>query len=72
MKHLDALETLTEQTKDTINILQLLEISLAENEDDPHIIRTITIIEKMLQEHLSTLQQISSDYENNQRSISKP
>ncbi len=72
MKHLDALEILSEQTKDTINILQLLKISLAENEDDPHILRTIHIVEKMLQEHLSTLQQISSDYENNQQSISKP
>lgn len=62
------LETLIEQTKDTINILQLLEISLAENEDDPNIIRTVTIINKLLQQHLATLHQFNLDYENNQQS----
>lgn len=57
------LEILEEQTKDAINILQLLEIELSSSQEDPHILRTITIIEKMLQEHLSTLQhQFSSDF----------
>ena len=67
------LEVLTEQTKDAINILQLLEVELAANEDDEHIIRTVSIVQKMLQEHLSTLQQPINYYcENIQRSSSTP
>lgn len=72
MNLLELKETLEEQTKDTINILQLLETSLAENEDDPHIIRTVNILQKMLQEHLRTLQHLSSDYESTQQSFSEP
>ena len=68
----EVMETLEEQTKDAINILQLFETSLAENEDDPHIIRTVAIIQKMLQEHLRTLQHLNSDYESTQQSFSEP
>ena len=72
MNQFDLKENLEEQTKDTINILQLLETSLAENEDDPHIIRTVAIIQKMLQEHLRTLQHLNSDSESIQQSFSEP
>lgn len=67
-------EMLEEQTKDAINILQLLEVELAANEDDSHIIRTVAIVEKMLQKHLKSLQQLefNSDSENTRRSISEP
>ena len=63
-------EHLTEQVKDIVNIVQLLEVELETNEDDEHIIRTVSIIEKMLQEHLKSLQQlnINSDYGNNPQS----
>lgn len=69
------IETLEEQTKDAINILQLLEVELSANEDDNHIIRTVSIVEKMLQEHLRTLQQqlnFNSDSGSTQQSFSEP
>ena len=72
MNQFELKEILEEQTKDVINILQLFETSLAENEDDPHIIRTVAIIQKMLQEHLSTLQHLNSDYESTQQLFSEP
>ena len=72
MNQFELKEILEEQTKDAINILQLFETSLAENEDDPHIIRTVAIIQKMLQEHLRTLQHLNSDYESIQQSFSEP
>lgn len=72
MNQFELMEILEEQTKDTINVLQLLETSLAENEDDPHIIRAVAIIQKMLQEHLRTLQHLNSDYESTQQSFSEP
>lgn len=72
MTQLDLQESLQEQTKDAINILQLLEVELSANEDDSHTIRTVTIVEKMLKQHLRTLQQLSSCYENTQQSISEP
>ena len=56
------LEILSEQTKDAINLIQLLEVELSSNQEDPHILRTVTIVEKMLQEHLSTLQHQSTHY----------
>lgn len=65
-------EILEEQTRDALNVLQLLEVELSANEDDGHIIRTVSIVEKMLQEHLATLQQQFSYYGNTQQSISEP
>ena len=41
-------ENIKEEIKDVINIVELLEISLEDNEEDGHIIRSIHIIEKML------------------------
>lgn len=75
MNPFEKLETLEEQTKDAINILQLLEVELSANEDDEHTIRTVSIVEKMLQEHLHTLQQqlnFNSDSESTQQSFSEP
>ena len=72
MNQFELKETLEEQTKDAINILQLLEVELSANEDDSHTIRTVAIIQKMLQEHLSTLQHLNSDYESTQQSFSEP
>ena len=65
-------EILEEQTRDALNVLQLLEVELSTNEDDEHIIRTVSIVEKMLQEHLATLQHTSCYYGNTQQSISEP
>lgn len=52
-------ERLEEQTKDAINILQLLRVELSANEDDEHTIRTVFIIEKMLKTNLEIMQQLN-------------
>lgn len=52
-------ENLEEQTKDAINILQLLRVELSANEDDEHTIRTVFIVEKMLKSNLEIIQQFN-------------
>lgn len=42
------IETLQTNVCDVRNIVQLLEMSLTENQDDKHIIRSIKIIDKMV------------------------
>ncbi len=37
-----------EELEEVLNIMQLLEISLAENEDDEHIIRSLHVLQRMV------------------------
>lgn len=52
-------ESIEEQTKDAINILQLLQVELSANEDDEHTIRTVSIVEKMLKSNLEIMQHLN-------------
>lgn len=45
----DRKEELKEEIADILNIVQMLEVSLAETEEDEHIVRSIHIISKLLQ-----------------------
>ena len=58
MEQSEIIESITEQIKDSINITQLLSVELSENEDDTHILRSVQIIEKMLQAILENLQHL--------------
>jgi len=51
-------ENTVEELMDAINVLQLLREELAGNQDDPHIIRSVGIVLKMVQTALSHLQQM--------------
>lgn len=59
MEHQELKENLEEQTRDAMNILQLLEVELSANEDDEHIIRTVSIVEKILKSSLELLKYIN-------------
>lgn len=59
IEHEELKENLEEQTRDAINILQLLEVELSANEDDEHTIRTVSIIEKILKSHLELIKLIN-------------
>ena len=59
MEHQELKENLEEQIRDAMNILQLLEVELSVNEDDEHIIRTVSIIEKILKSSLELLKHIN-------------
>lgn len=52
MEHQELKENIEEQIRDAMNILQLLEVELSANEDDEHIIRTVSIVEKILKSSL--------------------
>ncbi len=52
-------EKLEEQTKDAINILQLLRVELSVNEDDEHTIRAVCIVEKILKSNLEIIQLVN-------------
>lgn len=69
IEHEDLKENLEEQTRDAINILQLLEVELSANEDDEHTIRTVSIVEKILKSHLELIKLINQNYENIQQSF---
>lgn len=58
MEQAELWKSTEEQLKDAINILQLLMTELTVNQDDPHIFRSVGIVEKMLRTVLSNLQQI--------------
>jgi len=45
---LGEVEEVIEKVKDVRNVLQLLEMSLQINEDDGHVARSVTVIDKML------------------------
>lgn len=55
-------ETLQTNIEDVRNIVQLLEISLTENKEDKHIIRSVNVIDKMLKsilvEDMNTLKEL--------------
>lgn len=59
MEHQELKENLEEQIRDAMNILQLLEVELSANEDDEHIIRTVSIVEKILKSSLELLKHIN-------------
>mgnify|MGYP007065855456 FL=1 len=59
MEHQELKENIEEQIRDAMNILQLLEVELSANEDDEHIIRTVSIIEKILKSSLELLKHIN-------------
>lgn len=59
MNQQELIERLEEQTKDAINILQLLQVELSANEDDEHTIRTVSIVEKMLKSNLEIMQHLN-------------
>ena len=59
MEHQELKENLEEQIRDAMNILQLLEVELSANEDDEHIIRTVSIAEKILKSSLELLKHIN-------------
>lgn len=52
------LETAIEQVKDAINILQLLSVDLSANEEDSHILRSVSIVERILKSAESDLSQL--------------
>ena len=45
----DGINKVAEDVLDVINIVQVFRISLHDNKEDQHIIRTVEVIEKMLQ-----------------------
>ena len=59
MEHQELKENKEEQIRDAMNILQLLEVELSANEDDEHIIRTVSIVEKILKSSLELLKHIN-------------
>lgn len=59
MEHQGLKENIEEQIRDAMNILQLLEVELSANEDDEHIIRTVSIVEKILKSSLELLKHIN-------------
>ena len=59
MEHQELKENLEEQIRDAMNILQLIEVELSANEDDEHIIRTVSIVEKILKSSLELLKHIN-------------
>lgn len=59
MNHQELKENLEEQTKDAINILQLLRVELSANEDDEHTVRAVSIVEKILKANLELLKQLN-------------
>lgn len=60
MNQAELWESTREQIEDAINILQLLMAELAANQDDSHILRSVGIVEKMLQTALINFRQICS------------
>ena len=59
MEHQELKENIEEQIRDAMNILQLLEVELSANEDDEHIIRIVSIVEKILKSSLELLKHIN-------------
>jgi hypothetical protein len=59
MEHQELKENIEEQIRDAMNIVQLLEVELSANEDDEHIIRTVSIVEKILKSSLELLKHIN-------------
>lgn len=49
MEEKNRLESIREDMEDVLNIVQLLAISLEDNEEDGHIIRSVHVIQKMIE-----------------------
>lgn len=61
MDKVELYENTVEEIMDGINVLQLLMEELSENQDDGHIIRSVSVTEKMLKRALSNLQRMKED-----------
>lgn len=61
MNKVELYENTVEEIKDGINVLQLLREELSQNKDDGHIIRSVSVTEKILQGALSNLQRMKED-----------
>lgn len=48
MEEKNRLESIREDMEDVLNIVQLLAVSLEDNEEDGHIIRSVHVIQKMI------------------------
>ena len=59
MEHQELKENIEEQIRDAMNILKLLQVELSANEYDEHIIRTVSIVEKILKSSLELLKHIN-------------
>ncbi|MCI8973493.1 MAG: hypothetical protein HFH79_07875 [Lachnospiraceae bacterium] len=49
MEEKNRLESMREDMEDVLNIVQLLVVSLEDNEEDSHIIRSVHVIQKMIE-----------------------
>lgn len=62
----NSIETLQDKIEDIRNIIQILEISMQNTEEDEHIIRSVSVIDKMLdnvlQVDMKELIQIANGY----------
>ncbi len=48
MEEKSSLESIREDMKDILNIVQLLIISLENNEEDEHVIRSVNVIQRLI------------------------
>ncbi len=48
MEEKNSSESIREELEDILNIVQLLAVSLEDNEEDSHIIRSVDVIQKMI------------------------
>lgn len=48
MEEKNSPESIREELEDVLNIVQLLAVSLDDNEEDSHIIRSVDVIQKMI------------------------
>ena len=48
MEEKSSLESIREDMKDILNIVQLLTISLEDNEEDDHVIRSVNVIQRLI------------------------
>ncbi|EOS24680.1 hypothetical protein C804_05151 [Lachnospiraceae bacterium A4] len=48
MEEKNSPESIREELEDVLNIVQLLAVSLEDNEEDSHIIRSVDVIQKMI------------------------
>ena len=61
MQQSELIDTIKEQVKDAENITELLLVELSANEDDCHIIRSIWMIEKILDNTLENIEKLYAD-----------
>lgn len=61
MKNQELWENTEEELRNAVNVLQLLMTELTANYDDPHIFRSVGIVEGMLHMVLNNLQHLKAD-----------